>query len=132
MTKHHVQKQLQEQTVCVAYTSISQLITGGSWGENSSEAGAWSRSAAHWLARHGLLSLLSYSSQDQQPRSIPSSPINYQFRKRPIGLPKPTASYGSIFSQMVSSWRKTTQHRLYVNFRSSARWLVWTMRKIDK
>lgn len=132
MTKHHVQKQLQEQTAYVAYISILQLITGGSWGENSSEAGTWSRSAAHWLARHGLLSLLSYSSQDHQPRSIPSSPINHQFIKCPIGLPKPTASYGSILSQTVSSRHKTTQHRLYVNFKSSARWLVWTLRKIDK
>ena len=30
------------------------------------------RGAAHWLAPHGLLNLLSYSTQDYQPRGVPT------------------------------------------------------------
>jgi hypothetical protein len=54
--------------------------------------GLW-RSAAFWLGPRGLLSLLSYSTQDHLPKGWPcpqrSRPtlINHPSRKHPTGLP---------------------------------------------
>jgi hypothetical protein len=69
-------KQVGEEKVYLAYTSISLFITEGSQDRNSSRAGIWrqeliqrpGRVATCWLALHGLLSLLSYRTPDYQPR----------------------------------------------------------------
>jgi hypothetical protein len=59
-----------------AYASTSDFMIKGSQGRDKNRAGArrqelvqrpW-RDAAYWLAPHGLLSLLSYRTQDHQPR----------------------------------------------------------------
>ena len=62
-------------------------ITEGSQDRNSNKAGTWRqelmerpwRNAAYWLAPHGLLSLLSYSTQDHQPRSGTAHSALYPF-----------------------------------------------------
>jgi hypothetical protein len=62
--------------VYLAYSSTSQFIIEGSQDRNSSRAGTWRqelmqrpwRSTANWLPFHGLLNLLSYTTQDYQPR----------------------------------------------------------------
>jgi hypothetical protein len=54
----------------------SLLIIKGSQNRNSGRAGSWRqelmqkpwRGAAYWLPPHALLSLLSYRTQDHQPR----------------------------------------------------------------
>jgi hypothetical protein len=69
-------KQVEEEKVYSAYTSILLFITKGSQDRNSHRAGTWRRelrqrprrSVAYWFASPGLLSLLSYRSQDYQPR----------------------------------------------------------------
>jgi hypothetical protein len=69
-------KQVGEERVYSAYTSTLLFITKESQDRNSHRAGAWRqklmqrpwRDAAYWLAPCGLLSLLSYRTQDYQPR----------------------------------------------------------------
>jgi hypothetical protein len=65
-------KQLGEERVYFAYTSISLFAIEGSQDRNSSRAGTqgqelmqrpW-RDAASWLASHALLRLLSYRTED--------------------------------------------------------------------
>ena len=78
--KHHDQKQVGEGRVYSACTSTPQSIIGGSQDRNSHRIGTWRqeliqkpwRGAAYWLAPHGLLSLLSYRTQDHQPRDGPT------------------------------------------------------------
>jgi hypothetical protein len=70
--KLHDQKQAGEERVYLAYISTSLFIIKGSQDRNSNRAGTWrqelmprlKRGAAHWLALHSLLSLLSYRTQD--------------------------------------------------------------------
>jgi hypothetical protein len=74
--KKHDQKQLKEESICLAYTSTSLFFTEASQDRNSNRAGNWrqelmqrpKRGIAYWLAPHGLLSLFSYGTQDYQPR----------------------------------------------------------------
>ena len=69
-------KQVGEERVYSAYTSTLLFITKGSQDRNSHRAGTWRqelmqrpwRGAAYWLASPGLLNLLSYRTQDHQPR----------------------------------------------------------------
>jgi hypothetical protein len=76
MVKHHDLKQVGEERVYLAYTSVLLFIIEGSQDRNSSRAGTWRqelmlrprRGAAYSLAPHGLLSLPSYSTQDHQAR----------------------------------------------------------------
>jgi len=75
-TKHHDQRTSWEERVCSAHTSTLLFITKGSQSRNSNRAGTWKqelmprpwRGAAYWVASYGSLSLLSYRSQDYQPR----------------------------------------------------------------
>jgi hypothetical protein len=61
-------KQVGEERVYSAYTSMLLFITKGSQDRNSHRAGTWRqklvqkpwKGAAYWLASSGLLSLLSY------------------------------------------------------------------------
>jgi hypothetical protein len=41
VTKHHDKKQVGEERVCLAYTSILLFIIEGSWDRNSNRAGTW-------------------------------------------------------------------------------------------
>ena len=58
----------------MTFVFISLFIIKGSQDRNSSRAGTWRKDAeamegaAYWLAPHGLLSLLSYRTQDHQPK----------------------------------------------------------------
>jgi hypothetical protein len=69
-------KQVGEEGVYSAYTSTSLFITKGSQDRNSHRAGTWRqevmqrpwRDVSYCLASPGLLSLLSYRTQDYQPR----------------------------------------------------------------
>jgi hypothetical protein len=69
-------KQVGEERVYLAYTSTLLFITKGSQDWNSHREGTWRqelmqrpwRDAVYWLAFPGLLSLLSYRTQDHQPR----------------------------------------------------------------
>ena len=66
-------KQVGEEKVYSAYTSTLLLITKGSQDRNSSRSGSRSmkrpwRDVPYWLASPGLLSLLSYRTQDYQSR----------------------------------------------------------------
>jgi hypothetical protein len=69
-------KQAGEEKVYSAYTSTLLFITKGSQNRNSHRAGSWRqklmqrprKGAACWLASSGLLKLLSYRTQDYQPR----------------------------------------------------------------
>jgi hypothetical protein len=73
-------KQVGEERVYSAYTSMLLFITKGSQDKNLHRAGTWRqelvqrlwRGAAYWLASPGLLSLLSYRTQDYQPRDGPA------------------------------------------------------------
>jgi hypothetical protein len=68
---------LREERVYLSYTCTSHFITKGSQVRNSHRAGTWRqelmprpwRGAAYWLVPHGLFSLLSYRTQDHQPRN---------------------------------------------------------------
>jgi hypothetical protein len=74
--KHHDQKQVGEERVHLAVFSTALSIIKVSQGRDSNRAGSLSqelmqspwRSAAYWLTPHGLLSLLSYKTQDYQPK----------------------------------------------------------------
>ena len=78
--KHHGQKQVGEEKLYLAYTSTLLFIIEGSQDKNSNRAGTWRqeltqrpwRDAAYWLVSPGLLSLLSYRTQDYQPRDGPT------------------------------------------------------------
>jgi hypothetical protein len=69
-------KKVGEERVYSAYTSTLLFITKGSQDRNSHRAGTWRqelmqrpwRDVPYWLASPGLLSLLSYRTQDYQPR----------------------------------------------------------------
>ena len=73
-------KQVGEERVYSAYISTLLFITKGSQDRNSSRAGTWRqelmqrpwRGAAYWLTSSGLFSLLSYRTQDHQPRDGPT------------------------------------------------------------
>ena len=79
--KHHDQKPLGEERIFFIYTYISQTITEGSWGRILGRGGTWRqelmqrpwRNAASWLAPRGLLSLFSYTIQDNWLGVAPSS-----------------------------------------------------------
>jgi hypothetical protein len=68
-------RQIGEKSIYLAYTS-TLLFIKGSQDRNWKRAGSWRqelmqkpwRGAASWLAPHGLLSLLSYRTQDHQLR----------------------------------------------------------------
>ena len=68
--------QIGEERVHLAYISTLLFIIEGSQDRNSNRAGTWRqeetwkpwRGAAYWLAPCGLLSLLSYRTQDHKPR----------------------------------------------------------------
>jgi hypothetical protein len=69
-------KQVGEERVYSVYTSMLLFITKRSQDRHSHMAGTWRqelmqklwKSAAYWIASPGLLSLLSYRTQDYQPR----------------------------------------------------------------
>jgi hypothetical protein len=71
-----IKKQVGEERVYSAYTPALLFITKGLQNRNSHRAGTWRqelmqrpwKSATYWLASPGLLSLLSYSTRDYQPR----------------------------------------------------------------
>jgi hypothetical protein len=68
-------KQVVEERVYSAYISTLLFITKGSQDRNSQRTGTWRqelmkrpwRNVTYWLAYPGLLSLLSYRTQDYQP-----------------------------------------------------------------
>ncbi|EDL22577.1 mCG147769 [Mus musculus] len=70
--KHHDPRQVGEEKVYLAYTSTALFIIERSQDRNSNRAGSCrqklmqrsGRSAAYWFAHHGLLSQLSYRTQD--------------------------------------------------------------------
>jgi hypothetical protein len=72
VAKHHDERASWEERIYSAYTSTWLFITKGSQDRNSNRAGTWRqalmhrpwRSTAYWLASCGLLSLLSYGTQD--------------------------------------------------------------------
>jgi hypothetical protein len=72
-------KQIGEERVCSAYTSTLLFITEGSQDWNSIKQvrkqeliqRPW-RDVPYWLASPGLLNLLSYRTQDYQPRDDPT------------------------------------------------------------
>jgi hypothetical protein len=74
--KHHDQKQVGEERFYLAWTSTLLSIFVESQDRNSNRAGIWrqelmqkpQRSAVYWLAPQGLLSLLSYRTEEHQPR----------------------------------------------------------------
>jgi hypothetical protein len=69
-------KEVGEERVYSVYTSTLLFITKESQGRNSYRAGTWRqelmqrpwRDVLYWLASPGLLSLLSYRTQDYHPR----------------------------------------------------------------
>ena len=77
--KYHGQKVNWEEKGLFGLTSISLSITEGTPGRNLNRAGTWRqeliqrpvRGAAYWFAPLGLLSLLSYRTQEQQARDQP-------------------------------------------------------------
>ena len=88
-----------EERVYSAYTFVSLFFTKGSQDRNSHRAGTWRqelmqrtwRGAAYWLASPGLLSLLSYRTQDYQPRMVPPTmgwalPHQSLIKKMPYSL----------------------------------------------
>jgi hypothetical protein len=67
--RHHDKKQVGVERVYLAYSPTSQVPTEdrtGTWRQELKQK-SW-RDVPYWLAPHGLLSLLSYSTQDHQPR----------------------------------------------------------------
>jgi hypothetical protein len=75
--KHTItKKQVGEERVYSAYTSKLLFITKGSQDRNWNRARTWRkepmqrpwRAVTYWLVPHGLLSLISYRTQDHQPR----------------------------------------------------------------
>jgi hypothetical protein len=69
--KHHDQKQVGEERVYPAYGSRSLFIIKGSQDRNSSRAGTWKQELIRGhggMLFTGLLTLISYRTQDHQPR----------------------------------------------------------------
>jgi hypothetical protein len=74
-----IKKQVGEERVYSAYTSILLFITKGNQDWNSHRVRTWRQElmqrplggAACWLASPGLLNLLSYRTQNHQPRMAP-------------------------------------------------------------
>ena len=75
-TEHHDQEASWGGKSYSPYSSTLLLITKGSQAWNSPRAGTWRqeliqtpwRGAAYWIAPPGMFSLLSYRTQDYQPR----------------------------------------------------------------
>ena len=70
-------KQVGEERVYSAYTSILLFITkevrtGTQAGQKAELMQRPRRDVLYWLASHGFLSLLSYRTQDYQPRDGPT------------------------------------------------------------
>jgi hypothetical protein len=69
-------KQAGEEMVYSAFTSTLLFITKGTQDTNSKKSGTWRQElmqkpwsgVAYWIVSPGLLSLLSYKTQDHQPR----------------------------------------------------------------
>ena len=109
--KRHDHKQVEEERVCLAYTSTSQSITEESQDRNSSMAGSWSqelmqrwwKSAVSCLVPCGLLSLLSHSHRTTCPKvaplimhwSLPHQSL-IKLRKCLIDLPTAQSSCGTF------------------------------------
>ena len=78
--KHHEQKASWGERIYLTYILTSLFIIEGSQDRNLNRAGTWGQElmqrpwtgAAYLLAPHGLLSLLSYRTQDHQPRDGPT------------------------------------------------------------
>ena len=72
--RHCDLKQAEEDRVYLADTSDHspslKQVRAGTWRQELMQK-PW-RGAAYWLALHGLLSLLSYRTQDHQPRDGPT------------------------------------------------------------
>jgi len=91
-------EQVREEKVYSAYTSTLLFITKVSWDRNSNRVGSWRQElrqrlwsgAAYCLAPHVLLSLLSYRTQDHQPRNDATN--------NGLGPPPP------ITKKMTCSW----------------------------
>ena len=87
--KTMTKKQVGEKGFYLAHASTLLFIIEGSQGRNSNMAESWRqelmqkpwRGAAYWLASHGLLSLLSYRTQDHQSRD---GTINYELGPSPL------------------------------------------------
>jgi hypothetical protein len=87
--KTMTKKQVGEKGIYLANASTLLFIIEGSQGRNSNMAESWRqelmqkpwRGAAYWLASHGLLSLLSYRTQDHQSRD---GTINYELGPSPL------------------------------------------------
>jgi hypothetical protein len=96
VVENHDQKQIGEERVYLSYASISLLITEGNQDRNSSRAETWRqepmqrpwRGAAYWLASPGLLSLLSYRTQDpgMAPLTMDWALLHQSLRKFSTGL----------------------------------------------
>jgi hypothetical protein len=75
-TKHHEQKQVGEERVYSAYTSILMFITKGSqnWNSSRSESRSWCRGHGRMfftgLVAPGLLSMLSYRTKTTSPEMV--------------------------------------------------------------
>jgi hypothetical protein len=79
--RHHDQKQLGEKRIYLTLpyhsSSLKEVRTRAQAGQGPGQElmqRPW-RDAAYWLAPHGLLSLLSYRTQDHQPRLVPSTMV---------------------------------------------------------
>ena len=71
--RHHDKKQVGVERVYLAYSPTSQVPTEdrtGTWRQELKQK-SW-RDVPYWLAPHGLLSLLSYRTQDHQPKGGPT------------------------------------------------------------
>ena len=103
------------------------FITKGSQDWDSHKAGTWRqepmqrswRDAASWLASPGLLSLLSYRTQDYQPRDSTThkgaSPLDHKLRKCLTagfhgGISSREAPFSVITPACVKLTQKTSQY----------------------
>jgi hypothetical protein len=125
-------KQVEEARVYSAYTSTLLFITKGSQDRNSYRTGTWRqelmqrpwRDVTYWLASPGLLSLLSYRTQDYQPRDgtthhEPSS-LDHKPRKCLTagshgGISSREAPSSVITPACVKLTHKTSQYRHFLH-----------------
>jgi hypothetical protein len=116
--KYQHQKQVKEKRVCLAYDVTPLFTVEGSQDRNPHGAGAWRQEmmqrpqkfAAYWLAPHGLLSLLSYRTQNHQPRvgtthSGLSSPHQSVVKKMPYSLAQSLILWRHSFGLKFPSFR---------------------------